>query len=374
MDMLASVISTVFDLLSSPVMVFNYETTTGVVALSGGAAYAVTLLIRRTMYWARVRRGLSDLPMPSGRLPLFGHALQLAFGQPWNIMEGWVKAADYKMLRIDFMGETGVVVSRPELLRQVLNTKQRNYGKDIQLSYKAHLDILGNGLVTSGGEHWKRQRNLLSAALRIEILEETGPVAKRAVDRLSAKLEAARLRGESVEIAEEFRVLTLQVIGELILSLTPEEASSVFPDLYLPIVSEAALRIWQPWRAWLPTPGWFKYNRTVRELNKYMKSLLRRRWSERQARQARGETMKQPDILERVLGAISPSDWGESTVNQLCDEIKTFILAGHETSASMLTWAVYQLSLPSNKQSLERARAEAKSVFSEGGRASSAAA
>lgn len=53
----------------------------------------------------------------------------------------------------------------------------------------------------------------------------------------------------------QLRVLTLQVIGELILSLTPEESASVFPDLYLPIVTEANLRIWSPWRAWLPTPG-----------------------------------------------------------------------------------------------------------------------
>ena len=100
--------------------------------------------------------------------------------------------------------------------------------------------------------------NLLSAAFRIDILEETGPVAKRAVDRLSAKLEAVRGTGESIELAEEFRVMTLQVIGELILSLSPEESARVFPELYLPIVTEANARIFQPWRAFLPTPGLFK--------------------------------------------------------------------------------------------------------------------
>lgn len=83
-------------------------------------------------------------------------------------------------------------------------------------------------------------------------------MAKRAVDRLSAKLEAIRGTGECIELAEEFRVMTLQVIGELILSLSPEESERVFPQLYLPIVTEANLRIWQPWRAFLPTPGLFK--------------------------------------------------------------------------------------------------------------------
>ena len=63
-------------------------------------------------------------------------------------------------------------------------------------------------------------------------------VAKRAVDRLSKRLEAARGTGKPVEIAEEFRIMTLQVIGELILSLPPDESERVFPELYLPIVEE----------------------------------------------------------------------------------------------------------------------------------------
>lgn len=63
-------------------------------------------------------------------------------------------------------------------------------------------------------------------------------MAKRAVDRLSAKLDKHVASGEPVEIAEEFRVLTLQVIGELILGLSAEESERIFPQLYLPIVNE----------------------------------------------------------------------------------------------------------------------------------------
>jgi hypothetical protein len=50
------------------------------------------------------------------------------------------------------------------------------------------------------------------------------------------KLEKVRGTKQSIEIAEEFRHLTLQVIGESILSMTPEESDSVFPHLYLPIM------------------------------------------------------------------------------------------------------------------------------------------
>lgn len=109
-----------------------------------------------------------------------------------------------------------------------------------------HQHLLGTGLVTAAGAAHKRQRLLVGAALRVDILEETAYVAKGAVDRLSARFEAARGTGKPVEIAEEFRVMTLQVIGELILSLSPEESARVFPKLYLPIVSVFSPRRFLP--------------------------------------------------------------------------------------------------------------------------------
>ena len=52
-------------------------------------------------------------------------------------------------------------------------------------------------------------------------------VAKRAADRISVKLEAAKRAGKAVDMEEEFRLLTLQVIGEAVLSLPPEECDRV---------------------------------------------------------------------------------------------------------------------------------------------------
>ena len=80
--------------------------------------------------------------------------------------------------------------------------------------------------------------------------------------------------------------------------------------------------------------------RTVRRLNAYVCDVIRKRWAERQAA---GENYEDKDILDRVLSAVDPATWGEDVVLELRDQIKSFILAGHETSASMLTWTVYQL-------------------------------
>ena len=51
------------------------------------------------------------------------------------------------------------------------------------------------------------------------------------------------------------------------------------------------------------------------------------------------------DTLEQVLANVDPTTWSEATVLQLCDELKTFILAGHETTAAMMTWCTYELAV-----------------------------
>eukprot|EP00040_Diaphanoeca_grandis_P039895 m.260514 g.260514 ORF g.260514 m.260514 type:complete len:520 (-) comp40030_c0_seq1:106-1665(-) len=307
---------------------------------------------------------LSDIPKPPGSLPFFGHALQLGAGTPWEVCHEFVKKYGDKekgnMVAMDFLLDTGVIITDPNHIRHIFDKKQRNYSKDVELAYKPFLEILGKGLVTSSGDNWKRQRKLVSGAFRIDILEETADVAKRAVDRLSIKLEKIRGTGKSVEICEEFRVMTLQVIGELILSLSPEEAERVFPDLYLPIVTEANIRIWQPWRQYIPNRTNYNYHKTVGRLNDYVSNLVRERWKLHRS----GKKIEKQDILDRVLLAIDPSTWGEHTVRQLCDEIKTFLLAGHETSASMLTWSL--LELIKNPTVLEKTLQEGKSAFKEG--------
>ncbi len=113
---------------------------------------------------------------------------------------------------------------------------------------------------------------------------------------------------------------------------------------------------------YLPTPSWFRHHAAVKRLNDYVSGLIERRWALR-----RGErTQPQPcnrreDVLDKVLSAIADADWGPEAIRQVRDEVKTFILAGHETSASMLAWTLYELT--NNPECLEKVRAEAAQVF-----------
>ena len=83
----------------------------------------------------------------------------------------------------------------------------------------------------------------------------------------------------------------------------------------------------------------------MKQLDNAIIDIIRKRWKQKQAGGAvRRRCLTNPDILERVLDQVDAAEYGTAVETQLCFEIKTFLLAGHETSAAMLTWTLYELS------------------------------
>lgn len=343
----------------------------------------------------------------------------------WDVMESWLVDAKKEeqqkgggtadavdptapppLVRFRILGTSGVVVGDPYALKRVFQSRFKTYAKDLRVSYHPFLPVLGTGLVTADGDLWQKQRLLIGPALRVEILDDIVGIARRAADRLSAKLAGMRGTGAAVSIEEEFRLLTLQVIGEAVLSLPPEACDRVFPQLYLPVMEEANARVLRPHRKYVPTPSWFAFRARMAALNGYLVGLIRDRWRARledgdrpekvaagsaadaaaavvagnggknkggnkAAANGNGSTnghsapapRRRADILDRVLAAIESSGarWSAAIETQLCYELKTFLLAGHETSAAMLTWSTFELAR--NPAALAKVRAEAKRVF-----------
>ena len=327
-------------------------------------AYVVTIVLFVTLIKKVCKRqpGGKAIPAVQGGWPFLGQVFTMIKGSPWDTMAMW--AEQYGgIYSFTLFGEKSISVSDPDLLRGILQTQHTIFKKDLEWTYYPFLEILGNGLVTSDGASWRRQRVLLSNHLRVEILEEIPEMAYRAVQRLSVKLDAAVKSGHTVEMAEEFRTLTLQVIAEALLSLDSSESDMTFAHMYLPIVEEGNLRVWNPPRMYnIFHPAFWRHLSAVKTLNDYVTKLINKRWAVRAAeRQASnggggdGGTKRKTDVLDKVLGAIKQEDWDRDSVSitsQIRDEIKTFVLAGHETSASMLAWTLYELHAPSNGSSV----------------------
>lgn len=174
------------------------------------------------------------VPYADRGLPFFGHVFTMLKGSPWDHMASWATeyGTIYKLL---LFGSSAYVISDPELLKIILQTKLSAFKKDTKWTYKPFLVILGNGMVTAEGTSWRKQRTLLSSHLRLDILDDIPGITVSAVKRLKIKLDQLKEEGKPFEMAEIFRHVTLQVIAEIILSLPSEESDETFAKMYLPI-------------------------------------------------------------------------------------------------------------------------------------------
>lgn len=361
-----------------------------VCACALGAVYAFVCVLENALRWIPVSLGVRPIPRAPGGNVLFGHALSLASARcAWDTMAEWA-TPETPLVRFRILHRVGLIATTPADARRIFQTKQRVYTKDTDFSYRPFLSILGTGLVTANGKAWQHQRLLMAPAFRVNMLDEILPIAQRATDRLSRKLESLRGTGVAIDMNEEFRLLTLQVIGEAILSLPAAECDAVFPSLYLPVMEESNKRVLQPWRQLYPLQA-LQYSSRVRALDKYLAAVIKRRRDVRamektknleetstgkttagraaakeggiaaeEGAPAGGNTqpsqfsppsvsapVRTRDILDRILDASDAEGaaWSPAKTMQLSYELKTFLLAGHETSAAMLAWTLYHASI-----------------------------
>lgn len=199
------------------------------------AAFAVTVLLAQLIKalgrYIRNSSLLSAFPLAPGSNILLGHVLPLlkcpSQGKgAWDLMEEWSKARG-SIVRFRVLGTNGLIVNDPVAFKRIFQTRFKIYAKDLAMSYHPFMPILGTGLVTADGDLWQKQRLLMAPALRVDILDDIVDIAQRGAARLADKLQQYKGTWQIVHLEEEFRLLTLQVIGEAILSLPPEECDRV---------------------------------------------------------------------------------------------------------------------------------------------------
>ena len=322
---------------------------------------------------------LRAIPTPPTRYP-FSHFVDLVSSNPWLVLFQWMKQLNSRMIRFQFGSYTYIVVSDPKVIEHVMKQTKSNdkgdflYQKDLA-AMSSFLPILGNGLVTSRGVEWHKQSSLIAPVLRSDILQDTARNSIEATDRLIYKLldSSNKYHNDSsahtIGICDEFRHLTLQVIGKSILSLSAIECSSTFPDLYLPIADECNTRVYFPIKKYLPLYSNYKYNSALNQLNNYISEKITTRYNElytlgsehinkliQQLNNSESCTIdrRSVDILDRILLSMisSGESWSSNNIAALRDQIKTFVLAGHETTSMMLTWSLYELML--NPQCMQK--------------------
>lgn len=253
-----------------------------------------------------------------------GPATRLSLGPEratFDALSRWIpEHGELFQVQSDDRRDPSFVVSRPEHIKHILLTNHDNYNKGV--GFERVKMLLGNGIIVSDGEEWRRQRTMMQPAFsRANVTRLAEPIRHINLD-LRREWEALAAGKGSIDVTTTMSRLGLEVILRSILSSDLDrlvERAGHNPFAFLAD---------DPTRD-LQTAVRF------RNLTSHVMGII----TERRA------TGKRPfDFLSMLLDARDKKTGEAMTDRELLDEINTLIIAGHETSAGTLNWAWYLLS------------------------------
>ena len=224
-------------------------------------------------------------------------------------------------------------VTDPELIKRVLLDGREGFSKT-PLEKRVLGPLLGNGILTSDGADWRWQRQTVAPLFRHGDLLRYVPTMVTAAEGAITDWGATP-PGSTHRIDEDMARATFQVIlntmlpgGDAHVGTILERANT---DYLAPISWPIAFGVLQL-PHWLPYPGRSGMRRAERRMRESVANLVRAR---------RAAPSQRDDLFARLLGAKDPEAGRPMSDSQLVDNLLTFLLAGHETTAKALTWALY---------------------------------
>ncbi|WP_245996886.1 cytochrome P450 [Streptomyces armeniacus] len=239
---------------------------------------------------------------------------------------------------------------RPEHVEHVLVDREQRYGK--AFTYRPLREWIGLGLITSDGELWETQRRLIQPLFSHRQVENLRPLMVAAVDRMLTEWDS-RPDGTVVDATGVMSGLTLDIVGASLFGadLTGDrdsvyDAVETLQDAVTKVIKNPLTWV-SPRAARRVSPGFRQWDRAKDTIDQVVARVIADR------RAGRGHGRERPDLLDALLEA-RYEDGSAISPGQLRDEIVTFFMAGHETSATCLAWTLYLLSTaPEVRERLE---------------------
>jgi cytochrome P450 len=245
------------------------------------------------------------------------------------------------------------MVNDPDVVKQVLQDESTNFPKSVLLG-DALRPLLGDSVFTTNGPVWQRQREMMGPAFAHARLQLAFPVMKEACDAMLERLDRLPDGGEH-DIEVEMTFVTADIIFRTIFSkpLQGSDAQSVFeafarfqalaPKLMLPSMYGVRWLVW-------PLDVW-RSRQAAREIRGLLEAMIRPRYEGISRDAAHDGGLDQTtsgvptsvDILAALMAARDPETGQPFSFDELVDQVAMLFLAGHETSASALSWACYLL-------------------------------
>ncbi len=245
------------------------------------------------------------------------------------------------------------LLSHPDDVEYVLRKNARNYPKEEFVNAKLKL-FLGEGLLTSEGEFWLRQRRLAQPAFHRQRLAALATLMTDATGAMLARWEPDAGSGRPLDVADEMAHLTLGIVGRALLGVDLSEKAGALGrafEVALEHVNHRSTHMLAvPER--IPTPRNRRFLMARRKLDEAVYRIIAER---RRSGEDTG------DLLSMLLAARDEETGEGMSDQQLRDEVVTILIAGYETTADALAWTWYLLG--AHPETRARLRAELAAVL-----------
>lgn len=229
------------------------------------------------------------------------------------------------------------LVNQPDLVSQVLKTRPKEFPKSNRVS-EGLRPLLGNSVFLTNGDTWERQRRIIDPAFEGGRLREIFPSMSAAIEASVIRLKADQ---DWQDIEQEASYVAADIIFRTLFSIPIEDAQAravfeAFRDYQRssPVVNIAAL---------VPLPNWLPrfFSSKTKQSAKTIRALIAAMVDAR-AKQIAGGCAPD-DLATKIMTTADPHTGELFSSEEMVDQVAIFFLAGHETSASALGWALYLL-------------------------------
>jgi cytochrome P450 len=235
-------------------------------------------------------------------------------------------------------GVYNYVINHPRDIKRVLLSNHRNYTKGEGMDRVKIL--LGNGIMTSEGDFWRRQRRMMQPSFHRRVLDRFGGLIHDVNEKYAARWAVKAAAGEPINLTEDLSELTLEIVLHSIFGTDLKRLERQLGANPFEVVAKEQNRD-------------LKFAFRFRSLAKLVGDLIERR---------RREPEERFDFLEMLMAARDRENDAPMSNKELIDEVMTLIVAGHETTAAALTWTWHLVSQHRDTAAQLEAEADAVTV------------
>ncbi len=293
-------------------------------------------------------------PIPTQKgLPLLGILPNLFGRDVYEYLKNtMIDQGDF--VQLNFGPQPVYLASHPDYLQYILRDNYQNYRKP-ELFYGAGREVAGNGLVTSSGDLWLRQRRMIQPYLHRKYLESLFAEMRDSILEVLERWSPLAAGQAEVELREKMGELTLNVIMRTMFG------KDVLPTETVAETGQRTARLIQYIGGtlvtgllpkWIPTPGRRKFQQDLAAVRKTVNQIIVK---------CRQDKELSAGLIQMLINAVDEESHQPMTEQQLFDEVMTIFIAGHETTATALTWL--GIILDHHPDVLKKLRAEIDTVL-----------